>query len=136
MKRLLVVLLVVLAGCTAKKPLAEPTWRTDYDAALAEAAQTKKLVMVDFYTDWCTWCKKLDADVYSDPTVRAKLAAGFVAVKLNPEKSPRAAELVQKFGGRGFPFVAFVDAKGNKVQEIGGYVPRDLFLRFLDELKP
>jgi thioredoxin-related protein len=66
--------------------------------------------------------------------VAAKLGASFVSVKMNPEKSSEAKELAKKFGTRGFPHIVFVDGTGNKVAEIGGYVPAEQFLQQLELL--
>ena len=77
------------------------TWEQDYKAGLERAKKDKKLVMVDMYTDWCGWCKKLDKDTFSDKDVADKLAKDFVAVKLNPEKSPKGAKLAKQFGTTG-----------------------------------
>jgi len=113
---------------------AEVGWGHDYDAALETAKKDKKLVMVDLYTDWCGWCKKLDKDTYSDKDVEAKLTKDFVAVKVNPEKSPRDAKLSQGFGTTGYPHIVFVDANGKKVSEIDGYLPADQFLERLNKI--
>src|SRR5205809_5277045 len=59
----------------------ELKWQDDYDKALAAAKPGKKIVMVDLYTDWCGWCKKLDRDVYANPKVQAKLTKDFVPLK-------------------------------------------------------
>ncbi len=114
--------------------LAEVEWGHDYDAALETAKKDKKLVMVDLYTDWCGWCKKLDKDTYSDKDVAAKLAKDFVAVKVNPEKSQRNAKLSKDFGTTGFPHIVFVDANGKKVSEIDGYLPAAQFLQQLNTI--
>jgi thioredoxin-related protein len=113
---------------------AEVGWGHDYDAALETAKKDKKLVMVDLYTDWCGWCKKLDKDTYGDKDVEAKLTKDFVAVKLNPEKSPRDAKLSQGFGTTGYPHIVFVDANGKKVSEIDGYLPAAQFLERLNAI--
>ena len=43
-------------------------WMTDFDAARKVAAEQKKDLLVDFSgSDWCGWCKKLDAEVFSQP---------------------------------------------------------------------
>jgi thiol:disulfide interchange protein len=130
--------LVVMAACSREEPTRAHSgpvaWQSDYQAALTQAKAEKKLVMVDLYTDWCHWCKRLDRDVYADAGVAAKLASGFVAVKLNPEKSREAAELAKKFGTRGFPHIVFVDGAGNKVSDIVGYKPAKEFLQRLDAL--
>jgi len=107
-------------------------WEHDYDAGLARARKDKKLVMIDVYTDWCGWCKKLDRDTYSDKGVGDKVARDFVAVKLNPEKSARGATLAKQFGVTGYPHIVFVDATGAKVSEIIGYVPPGQFLKQLE----
>ena len=109
-------------------------WGHDYDAALEKAKKDKKLVMVDLYTDWCGWCKKLDKDTYSDKDVAAKLAKDFIAVKVNPEKSQRNAKLAKDFGTTGYPHIVFVDASGKKVSEIGGYLPAAQFLEQLNKI--
>ena len=109
-------------------------WGHDYDAALTTAKKDKKLVMVDLYTDWCGWCKKLDKDTYSDKAVEAKLTKDFIAVKVNPEKSQRDAKLSRDFGTTGYPHIVFVDADGKKVSEIGGYLPAAQFLEQLNKI--
>jgi thiol:disulfide interchange protein len=109
-------------------------WGHDYDAALETAKKDKKLVMVDLYTDWCGWCKKLDKDTYSDKDVEAKLTKDFVAVKVNPEKSQRNAKLSSDLGTTGFPHIVFIDANGKKVAEIDGYLPAAQFLEQLNRI--
>jgi len=109
-------------------------WQHDYDTALAKAKKDNKLVMVDLYTDWCGWCKKLDKDTYGDKDVEAKLTKGFVAVKLNPEKSAENAKLSQRFGTRGYPHIVFVNTDGKMVSEIGGYLPPKDFLKELESI--
>lgn len=133
-------LLAALAACSQNESQPAGTsadhvaWQPGYPAALEKAKTEKKLVMIDMYTDWCGWCKRLDKDVYANEAVAAKLGAKFVSVKLNPEKSKEAAELAKKFGTRGFPHIVFVDGSGNKVAEISGYLPASQFLQRLDAL--
>src|SRR2546428_752443 len=126
MKRL-ITLLASLVLASMAGAAGDLNWEHNYDDALQKAKKEKKLVMVDVYTDWCGWCKKLDKDVYSNADVKTKLAEKFVALKINPEKSRKNAELAQSFGTRGFPHIVFVDAEGKKVSEILGYIPADQF---------
>ena len=42
-------------------------------------------MFIDVYTDWCGWCKRMDASTFKDPTVAAYLNANFYPVKLNAE---------------------------------------------------
>ena len=123
--------LVLLAHSVWAKDI---EWLKNYDSALEQAKKEKKIVLVDIYTDWCGWCKKLDHDTYTDKEVQAKVATGFIAVKINPEKSPEGAKLAQQFGVRGFPNIVFINAEGKKLAQIGGYVNAATFLAQLEKV--
>jgi thioredoxin-related protein len=110
------------------------SWEGNFEQALQKAKTGKKLVMVDIYTDWCGWCKRLDRDVYANGPVAEKLAKDFVSVKINPEKSAASAQLARQFGTRGYPHIVFTDADGKKIGEIRGYVGPEAFLKQLEQL--
>ncbi|GMV36116.1 MAG: hypothetical protein AMXMBFR61_06240 [Fimbriimonadales bacterium] len=101
-------------------------WYYDFDEALAVAKSSNRLMMVDFYTDWCAWCKKLDADVFSTQKF-ADMARNFVLVKINAEKGKGIA-LAQKYNVDSFPRIIFIDKDGGVVHEVSGYMPLDPFL--------
>ena len=127
--------MIVAAVMTAGVVMAgEVKWEKNYDDGLAQAKKESKLVMVDVYTDWCGWCKKLDKDVYTQKEVGDKLAKDFVAIKLNPEKSAKNKKIVSGFGVQGFPTILFLNADGKEIGRIGGYVPADKFVKQLDEI--
>lgn len=44
-----------------------------------------KPMFIDVYTDWCGWCKRMDATTFQDPNVAAYLNNNFYPVKLNAE---------------------------------------------------
>ena len=132
MKR--IITLMVLALLVSSAWAKDIEWLKSYDTALAQAKKDKKIVLVDIYTDWCGWCKKLDRDTYSDKDVQARVAKDFIAVKINPEKSADGAKLAQQFGVRGFPFIAFVGADGKPMSQISGYVNAVTFLAQLEKV--
>jgi thiol:disulfide interchange protein len=41
--------------------------------------------MIDVYTDWCGWCKKLDSETFADARVGAA-TRGLVSIRVNAEK--------------------------------------------------
>ena len=102
-----------------------------FDDALAKARSEKRLVLVDVYTDWCGWCKKLDREVFSDAKVAAA-ASALVAVRVNAEKG--GEKIAERYDVQGFPTILFVDGAGNVVKRIDGYVDADEMLRILAEL--
>ena len=52
-------------------PLAAMTWHTDAKQAEALAAEGDRLIVVDLYAEWCTWCKVLDEQVFSSKPFEA-----------------------------------------------------------------
>jgi thiol:disulfide interchange protein len=102
-----------------------------FDEALARARGEKKLLLVDVYTDWCGWCKKMDREVFADERV-AEAARGFVAVRVNAEKG--GEKVAQRYDVQGYPTILFVDGSGKIVKRIDGYVDAAEMLRVLTEL--
>lgn len=60
-------------------------WITWEEAIEANKKNPKKIV-IDVYTDWCGWCKRMDATTFKDPKVAAYIAENFYAVKFNAEQ--------------------------------------------------
>lgn len=102
----------------------EIQWAKDWDAATKAAGESKKLIMIDFYTDWCGWCKRLDKDTYSNAAV-IKSAEQFVSIKLDADKAGKP--IAKKYGVTGYPTILFVDAKGEEFGRIGGYMAAEPF---------
>ena len=44
-----------------------------------------KKIYIDIYTDWCGWCKRMDAATFSNPEVAAYMNKHFYNVKLDGE---------------------------------------------------
>ena len=116
-----------------------PSWRA-WDPGFQEAARLKRPVLVDVYTDWCGWCKRMDRDVYARADVRDYLAQRFVVVKLNAESPARvrwegremtSRALAARLGVTGYPNTTFLDAAGRKLGSVPGYVPAAQFLQVL-----
>jgi uncharacterized protein YyaL (SSP411 family) len=56
-------------------------WNEGYPIAL----KSNKIVLVDLYTSWCGWCKRMDKDTYTNEEVAEYINKKFVPIKLNPE---------------------------------------------------
>lgn len=99
-------------------------------ATLGDKSTTGKIVMLDFYTDWCGYCKKMDAEVYPEPTVK-KAMEPFEFRRINAEQGAENVALAEKYHIDGFPTIVFVNAKGAEVHRIIGYQPADEFVKSL-----
>jgi len=108
-------------------------WRRSLAAAQAEAKQSHKLLMVDFYTSWCGYCKKLDAETYTDATV-IKQTGQVVTVKVDAEHEGK--DLARKYGVTGYPTVLFLNETGGVEGFFDGFMPAPKFTQsFNDTIK-
>ena len=107
-------------------------WESGYEAALARAGSEDKPVMIDFYTDWCGWCKKLERETYTDTRVQEALSS-FVLVKLNGDREGR--KLAANMGVRGYPTLVFLNPQGQEIGRIPGFMGPEPFLEELADLR-
>ncbi|HWC64832.1 MAG TPA: thioredoxin fold domain-containing protein [Thermoanaerobaculia bacterium] len=111
-------LLALAAGIT-------PSLRgSPLDFARREAAPRGALVVADFYTEWCGWCRVLDRSVYPDPLVRRQLDRA-VFVRLDAERE--GEEDARRYRVDGFPTIVFLEPGGREVGRIVGFYPAPIF---------
>lgn len=115
------------------------TWRS-WDRGLEEAKGSGRPLLVDVYTDWCGWCRRMEADVYSRPEIRDYLSRKFVTVKLDAEALDAARyqgrdftsrSLAARFGVNGYPTTIFLRPDGERPVNVPGYVDAERFLLLL-----
>ena len=134
MRRFLVPLVILaMVGVAACRRDASKTWfKGDLVAAQAEAERRDTVVMLEFYADWCNWCRRLETDTFSVPAVRRELEE-IVSMKMDAEKD--GADLAHQFGVDSYPTMVFLDPAGNEMDRILGYLPPDLFLRRIERIR-
>jgi thioredoxin-related protein len=123
--------LLVSCGEKAEKTVAPQekiAFITNYDSALALAKEKNQNILIDFYTDWCTWCKTLDTITYVDSSVIA-FSKNIVFAKINAEVDTAVA---QKYKIMGYPTIILARADGTEIDRIGGYLPPAEFLETVD----
>ena len=129
-KKILIILITVLSVIACNKANAEIKWEKDLASAMKKAKEKNLPIMIDVYTDWCTWCKELDKNTYANKEV-IDMAKKMVSVKLNPETSKEGAEIAQRYGVQGFPTILFISADGFVLENIGGYVEGEKFVPYM-----
>ncbi|PID80662.1 hypothetical protein CSB20_06365 [bacterium DOLZORAL124_64_63] len=83
------------------------------DAKRAEAKAAGKPVMIDFWANWCVYCKKLDKLVWNQPPV-VEESLRFVTLKVDATKADDAdmSAVKEEFRVPGLPQVIFIDSRG------------------------
>ena len=140
-------------GPTSVTPVSEVKWYS-FEEGMKLAYKKHKFVIVDIYTDWCGWCKKMDNETFRDPSIVSYLNENYVAIKLNAEgKDPIAYNgniytnpepgkqrsthqlAVTLAGSRlAYPTYIYLDSKGKSISSTQGYSqPEDLLplLRYI-----
>lgn len=109
-------------------PSDDIVWRTDLKAALTEARQTGKPVLVSFTASGSPSCKTMDQEVWSDAKVE-KLAPWFIPVRLDADlaTTPPVAE---HYNVHTIPHILILDGQGTVLKE-GEVMNRDEMLRFM-----
>jgi len=101
----------------------------------------KKKIVIDVYTDWCGWCKKMDKSTFQKTQIANYLNENYYPVKLNAEqkevinfagqefkyvnkgrsKSYHEFALAVTRGQLSYPTVVFIDEDLNIIQSIPGF---------------
>lgn len=76
-------------------------WYTLQQALDLQKKAPKKIV-VDVYTDWCGWCKRMDANTFSNAAVANYMNANFYPVKFNAEGNDTIIFKGQTFVNKAF----------------------------------
>jgi thioredoxin-related protein len=117
-------------------------WMT-FEEAYALNKKKPKKIFIDVFTDWCGWCKKMDATTFVHPEIEELMNRNFYCVKLNAERkdtviidgvtfanpSPQskrsthqlAVELLR--GQMSYPSYVFLNEKSQMLTVVPGYQP-------------
>ena len=59
-------------------------WYSIEEAEKFNKEQPRK-IMIDVYTDWCGWCKKMDQETFNHPVIAKYINENYYPVKLDAE---------------------------------------------------
>jgi thiol:disulfide interchange protein DsbD len=92
-----------------------------------------KIVMLDFYADWCVSCKEMERFTFADPAIQAKLKSAVVLQVDVTANSIDDKALLKKFALYGPPAILFFDAKGREMSDfrVVGYQDAGQFMSTL-----
>ena len=148
-RKLFLLALVAGASLSSLEAQEKIKWYTIQEALQLTASQPRMMV-IDVYTDWCGWCKRLDATTFSDPEVIGIMNAHFYPVKLDAEGKEdivlgdktytfvdngrrgyhELAAIVTR-GRLSYPTISYVDEQGRVLEASPGYKTADQFRVYL-----
>jgi thioredoxin-related protein len=109
----------------------EVVWRMDYNAARREAGEKNRPLVIDFGTENCFWCKKLDAVTFKDPTVAGLMNERFVPLRIDAEKD---APLATALRIQSYPTIVLASADGKILDMQEGFLEAPRFLEKLQRV--
>lgn len=130
-KQYFIFLFVFLLAAPLSLQAATVTWHS-YDKGLALAKAQKKKVYINFYADWCMYCKKMDKETFVSSKVAAYLNEHFIAVRVHTDKETATAN---KYNVRGLPANFFLTDQGDVIGNQPGFLNPEMFIQLLSFVK-
>lgn len=115
----------------------------DIETAQERLKKEPRKLIIDVYTNWCGWCKKMDAVTFSHPEIAKYINENYYAVKLNAEskdsiafkgvtyKNPNPnqrrpthelASIAAVNGRLSYPTIVYVDENLDLLSQVPGYL--------------
>jgi len=106
----------------------------ELDAQLSKAKEEKKLVLLDFYADWCISCKEMEVNTFANPEVTNELKQIILLQADVTANSLENQTLLKRFGLFGPPGILIFNQNSEEQKELRviGYMPPQ---RFIERLK-
>lgn len=126
----------------------EIRWMSFEQAVAKNDIQPKK-IFIDVYTDWCGWCKRMDATTFQHPVIQDLMGKYFYAVKLNAEtkdtirfrdqvftaeakpKAPNSLAVSLLNGKMSYPTTIFMDGEYGILSPVPGFLSAEVLEKIL-----
>ena len=106
----------------------------ELDQRIAQARG--KIIMLDFYADWCISCKEMERFTFSDNEIKAKLKSVLLLQADVTANNEADQLLLKRYGLFGPPGILFFDTQGKELGDfrVTGYQDTAQFLKTLNSV--
>lgn len=106
-------------------------FRTNIIPALEAAKEQNKPIFVYARSETCGWCKKFEAETFTNQSVARILNEKFILVSIDVYKQKNET---RNFRVRGTPTEIFLDSNGTEIKRIPGYTDTETFLDSINDI--
>ena len=111
-----------------------------FEKAVEHNRKNPRKILVDVYTDWCGWCKKMKEQTFNHPKIAKYINENFYAVRFNAETNkkvqfkghtftknqqkknrPHDLAIALLNGKMSYPSVVYLDGKNRPITVVPGY---------------
>ena len=124
---LLITAVLVLAPMASASP-----WIKSLAEAQKKSKQTKRLIFVDLFADWCGWCHKMEQEVFPSQTFQTA-TDNMVLLRLNTEDGGEGTKLSQQFAVTTLPTFLVLTPDNTIAALIRGYAPAGEFVKSMND---
>lgn len=100
----------------------------EYEKGVARGKKNGKKVFLNFYAEWCQYCKVMDQSTFRDASVVAYLNENFIPVRVDSDKRKN---LARDYNVQALPVSWFIAEDGENIGSQPGYVPPETMLPLL-----
>ncbi len=130
---------IVITAFGSISDKADITWYS-FQKAQQLAGENDKKVLVYAEAVWCTYCKKMENEVFPRQKVIDTIAEYYYPVRVDiesdkelifNEQTMTGSQFAQKYRVSGTPTFFFIDKKGEILGAQPGFIPHDVFTELL-----
>jgi thioredoxin 1 len=99
-----------------------------YQVGIEKMKKENKKGFIHFYTNWCTFCKLMNTNTFTDQKVIDYLNENFVPIRVNAEEQQ---DIAKTYNVNKFPNNFYIAEDISTIGNRPGYIPPDVLLDML-----
>jgi thioredoxin-related protein len=104
------------------------TFYKKVDEARAAAKASKKLIFVDFFAEWCTWCHRFDREIVPSEAFQ-KATKDMILLRVDTEDRGEGTAFARKYNVSRLPTFVILTPEETIAAVIQGYAPAPEFVQ-------